>query len=68
MKWVKLCKYCEMTGETRDSVHQKRAKGVFIDGIHCKIADDRKLWINTEAVELWVEQGQKAALSRLRVA
>ncbi len=68
MKWVKLKKYCELTGDTPDAVHAKRRKGQFVDGVHCRIADDGNLWINTEAVERWVEQGAKATVSALRGA
>jgi hypothetical protein len=68
MKWVKLPKYTEMSGDTPDAVHAKRKKGQFVDGIHCKIAGDGKLWINIEAVEEWVEHGNKATLNALRGA
>ncbi|MFB9242400.1 excisionase [Massilia antarctica] len=66
MRWVKLKKYCELSGETSDAVHSKRRKGQFIDGIHSKIAGDGNLWINVEAVEKWVEQGSRSAISVLR--
>jgi len=59
MKWVKLAKYIELSGETRDSVHAKRRSGMFVDGIHTKVADDGNLWVNLEAVQKWVEQGRK---------
>jgi len=62
MNWVKLAKYCEMSGETKYAVYGKRRKGTYIDGIHCKLADDGKLWINVEMVEKWVQFGQKAAM------
>lgn len=68
MKWVKLNKYCADTGDTPDAVHAKRKKGTWVDGVHCKIADDGKLWINTEAVDEWVEQGKAATQKRLRAA
>ncbi len=60
LKWVKLCKYVELSGETRDSVHAKRRAGHFIDGVHTKIADDGNLWVNLEKVQEWVEQGRKS--------
>jgi len=68
MRWVKLKKYCELSGDTSDSVHAKRQRGQFVDGVHCKIAGDGKLWVNVEAVEKWVEQGNKAVVSALRGA
>jgi len=66
MKWVKLAKYADLSGDTPDAVHAKRKKGQFVDGIHCKIAGDGNLWVNTEAVEKWVEFGNKATLTALR--
>ncbi|VVE74703.1 hypothetical protein PCA31118_04822 [Pandoraea captiosa] len=68
MKWVKLKKYCELSGDTPDAVHAKRRKGQFVDGVHCRIADDGNLWINIEAVERWVEQGARATIGALRGA
>lgn len=68
MKWVKLKKYCELSGDTSDAVHAKRRKGQYVDGVHCKVADDGNLWINIEAVEKWVEQGRKAAVDALHAA
>lgn len=65
MKWVKLKKYCEVSGETPDSVKAKRRAGHFIDGIHCKVAGDGNLWINIEEVEKWVEYGNPEAITKL---
>lgn len=64
IKWVKLKKYCELSGETSDSVHAKRRAGHFVDGVHVRIADDGNLWVNLEKVEQWVEQGKKSALQK----
>lgn len=66
--WVKLKKYCENTGDTPDAVHAKRKKGQFVDGVHCKIADDGNLWVNTVEVDKWVESGNLATITRLRSA
>lgn len=62
MKWVKLKKYCEISGDSIDAVHQKRKKGLWLDGVHCKIAADGNLWINLIEVERWVEIGKLAVL------
>ena len=56
MKWVKLQKYCNLSGDTPNAVHARRKKGVWLDGIHCQVRSNN-LWINTEAVEKWVENG-----------
>lgn len=53
-QWVKLKHYCDQTGDTSDAVHAKRRKGLFVDGVHCKIAPDGNLWVNIEAVNRWV--------------
>ncbi len=51
MPWVKLRKYCELSGETADAVHSKRRKGMWADGIHCRIAGDGNLWVNLDEVD-----------------
>lgn len=59
-KWVKLGKYCELTGDTKEAVYQKRHKGIWRDGLHCKIADDGAMWVNTEAVDQWVSESNNS--------
>lgn len=56
MKWIKLNKYLEDSGDTADAVHARRKTGKWLDGIHCQLRDG-KLWVNTEAVDTWMEQG-----------
>ena len=65
MKWVKLKKYCQESGDTSNAVHAKRKKGVWLDGIQCKIGPDGNIWINLIEVERWVENGNKAMNIRL---
>ena len=60
IKWVKLAKYRELSGETPAGVHAKRKVGHFIDGVHTRVADDGNLWVNLEKVQQWVEQGRKS--------
>jgi hypothetical protein len=67
MKWVKLKKYCIDSGDTANAVHAKRKKGVWLDGIQCKMGPDGNIWINLIEVERWVENGNKATNIRLRV-
>jgi hypothetical protein len=55
IKWVKLEKYAEITGDSADSVMARRKTGKWLDGKQCKIVDGR-LWINLAAVEQWAEQ------------
>lgn len=60
MKWVKLKKYCQESGDTSNAVHAKRKRGIWLDGIQCKVGPDGNIWINTIEVEKWVENGNKA--------
>lgn len=55
MKWVKLNKYCELSGDTKDAVHAKRRKGIWLDEQQCRLGPDGNLWINLLEVEKWVE-------------
>jgi hypothetical protein len=55
VKWIKLKKYCELSGDTSNAVHAKRKRGLWLDGIHCQIGPDGNLWVNLEAVEKWIE-------------
>jgi hypothetical protein len=68
VSWIKLKKYCEETGDTKDAVHAKRRKGQWVDGVQCKIGPDGNLWINREAVDQWVEKGNVATQSALHAA
>lgn len=67
VKWVKLKKYCQISGDTSNAVHAKRKRGMWLDGIQCKIGPDGNVWINLDEVEKWVENGNKATNRSLRV-
>jgi len=41
MKWVKLKKYCENTGDTTNTVHYTRLRGIWLDGLHSIARWDR---------------------------
>lgn len=58
MRWVKLKKYCELSGDTVDAVHAKRRKGIWLDELQCRLAPDGNLWINLLEIEKWVENGK----------
>lgn len=66
MNWVKLKKYCQISGDTSNAVHAKRKRGMWLDGVQCKIGPDGNIWINLVEVEKWVENGNKATNQRLR--
>ena len=54
--WVKLKKYCELTGETPMAVYKRRATGGWQDGRQCKIGPNGALWINLKEAQAWVAQ------------
>lgn len=54
IEWVKLEKYIELTGDTRESVLNRRKMGKWLDGVESKIVDKR-IWINLKKVEEWVD-------------
>ncbi len=56
LNWVKLNKYCELSGDTQHAVRNRRKRGVWLDGKQCKCAPDGNLWVNLKQVETWVEQ------------
>lgn len=59
MKWVKLNKYCEITGETEDAFHGKKKKGMYAEGRHWKIIE-RHIWVNLKEMEKWADSYRAA--------
>lgn len=55
MKWVRLKRYCEATGETADSLKHLRASGKLAEGVHWRKDQLGRIWVNTEAMQRWVE-------------
>lgn len=56
--WVKLEKYVELTGDTSESVLNRRKVGKWLDGVESKIVDKR-IWINLQKVEEWINGAQR---------
>ncbi len=56
VEWIRLEKYCEVTGETPEAVRKRRQKGIWLDGRHTRVRN-RRLWVNTKAAQEWVERG-----------
>jgi hypothetical protein len=56
-KWVRLAKYCELTGETRSAVHNRRYTNQWKDGEHTYIDPSHRTWVNLEAAEAWMRAG-----------
>ena len=46
-----------MSGDSADAVQKKVARGLWVDGLHIKTGPDGARWVNTEAVDQWVESG-----------
>lgn len=55
LRWVRLSKWCELTGVTPNSVHKWRQRGEWVDGVQCRIGPDGKVWVNLEEGNRWVE-------------
>jgi len=60
MKWVRLKKYCELSGDTAEAVKARRSNGKWAEGKHSKKGPDNKIWVNLEEVDKWVENSQAA--------
>lgn len=61
LEWVKLELFCSLTGETRDSVHQNKARGEFLEGVHVKTKGNRT-YVNLQRFYAWVENDKPAHL------
>jgi hypothetical protein len=40
LAWVKLNRYGEISGDTPEAIRAKRKKGVWLDGLQCKVGPD----------------------------
>jgi hypothetical protein len=56
LTWVKLKKYCELSGDTPNAVRNRRKRGIWLDKKQSQCAPDGTLWVNLREVEQWVEQ------------
>lgn len=57
LAWVPLAKYCELTGETPNTVRKRRQQRVWSEGKQSRKAPNGNLWINLIEVQKWVESG-----------
>lgn len=55
LKWVKVQKYCELSGDTLEGVRAKRRRRIWIEGVHWSRPADGVFYINVEEVSKWVE-------------
>jgi hypothetical protein len=66
LAWVRVLRYCELSGDTKGAVLDRRNKGLWIEGLHCQMGPDKKLWINLLEVERWVQMGNACLPNRLK--
>ena len=62
LKWVRIEKFCDLTGYTPSAVRGKMSTGIWASGIHFSKAPDGHILINLEAYQSWVE-GQESAFA-----
>lgn len=54
LDWVRLSRYCELTGETPAAVDNRIRAGVWLRDVHARRPDGSKeLWVNLRAVNDW---------------
>lgn len=54
LEWVRAARYCEITGESMDTVYDRIAGGTWAAGQHYKRTGPRTLWINLPAINQWI--------------
>jgi len=55
IRWVRLMKFCELTGISEIAVRKKRHEGKWTEEI-VKTAKDGMLYVNIEEYQKWIEQ------------
>lgn len=60
LEWVRLPRYCELSGDTPDAVRARRRKRQWRDGVECKVDPGGNLWVNPAAVNRWITGEWKA--------
>jgi hypothetical protein len=54
MKWVKVNKYCDLSGDTSEAVRARRRNRKWTEGVQW-VKREGSIWINPTEVEKWVE-------------
>lgn len=62
INYIQLRKYAELSGYSEKAIRDKIYEGVWVEGIHFCKAPDRKIMINIEKVELWLQGKNSLAL------
>lgn len=54
LRWVRLNRYCELSGETADAVEKRLRSGHWLRDVHARVPQgSNSLWVNLDAVEDW---------------
>ena len=53
-EWVLASKFQELTGVTRDTVKQRKKRGVWRDGLQVAVVH-RRLYVNLKAADQWIK-------------
>ena len=53
-EWVLAEKFCELTGNTPNAIHQRRRRGLWLDGTHTAVVQ-RRLYVNIKAADQWIK-------------
>lgn len=56
LRWVRINKYIDLSGETADMVEKRLRTGVWLRDVHARVpTGSNALWVNLDAVEDWVQ-------------
>lgn len=61
VKYVRVARFCELTGYTDKAVRRKIEDGVWLEGREYRRAPDNTIVIDTEGYQKWVENNPRAA-------
>lgn len=61
MKWITLKRFCEISGYTAKAIYNKKDRGIWLKNIHWRIAPDKKIFINPQAIDSWICGEEKDA-------
>jgi len=68
VRFVTIKKFCELTGFTAAAVYTRKAKGVWLEGGVWRYAPgSKKILIDLQAYDAWVENGDSTSASTLRL-
>jgi hypothetical protein len=67
MKWIRLSKYLQDSGESRATFYRLRDEGELLETIHYQYDPRQRVWVNLEAMASWVE-GKPVKQKRQSVA